>query len=95
MRAKRTSQISIFDQFAAHDIGRELAGMSAQLDAHPGLLDFVAADLGSGATTGRCGLTAESALRCALRCAGQTNQSCAPLVPAFPQHTCAKATTQR
>jgi len=66
MRAKRTSQISIFDQFAAHDIGRELAGMSAQLDAHPGLLDFVAADLGSGATTGRCGLTAESALRCAL-----------------------------
>ena len=29
MRAKRTSQISIFDQFAAHDIGRELAGMGS------------------------------------------------------------------
>ena len=66
MRAKRTSQASIFDQFAAHDIGRELAGMSAQLDAHPVLLDFVAEDLGSSASTGRCGLTAESALRCAL-----------------------------
>lgn len=66
MRAKRTSQISIFDQFAAHDIGRELQGMSVLLDAHPVLLDFVADDLGSSATTGRCGLTAESALRCAL-----------------------------
>lgn len=66
MRAKRTSQVSIFDQFAAHDIGRELQGMSDQLDAHPVLLDFVADNLGSSAATGRCGLTAESALRCAL-----------------------------
>lgn len=66
MRAKRTPQLSIFDQFTEHDIGRELAGMSAQLDAHPVLLDFVADDLGSSAATGRCGLTAESALRCAL-----------------------------
>jgi IS5 family transposase len=66
MRAKRTSQVSLFDQFAEHHIGRELAGMSAQLDAHPVLLDFVADDLGSSAATGRCGLTAEAALRCAL-----------------------------
>ena len=39
MRTKRTSQISIFNQFAQHDIGRELAAMSAWLDAHPGVLD--------------------------------------------------------
>lgn len=66
MRAKRTSQMSLFDQFAAHNIGLELKGMSEQLDAHPEWLDFVADDLGSSAATGRCGLTAESALRCAL-----------------------------
>ena len=66
MRAKRTSQVSIFDQFAAHDIGRELQGMSNQLDAHPMLLDLVADDLGSSAATRRCGLTAAAALRCAL-----------------------------
>jgi len=40
--------------------------MSEQLDAHPEWLDYVADDLGSSAATGRCGLTAESALRCAL-----------------------------
>jgi len=40
--------------------------MSDRLDAYPALLDFVAADLGSDAASGRCGLTAESALRCAL-----------------------------
>ncbi len=34
MRTKRTSQVSIFDQFAQHEIGRELAGMSGWLDAH-------------------------------------------------------------
>lgn len=66
MRAERTSQVSILDQFAAHDIGRELQGMFELLDAHPVLLDFVADDLGSSAATGRYGLTAESALRCAL-----------------------------
>ncbi len=66
MRAERTSQTSIFDQFAAHDIGRELQAMSELLDAQPGLLDGVAQDLGSDALTGRRGMTAESVLRCAL-----------------------------
>ncbi len=46
MRTKRTSQISIFDQFAEHDIGRELAAMSAWLDAHVEVLEGVANDLG-------------------------------------------------
>lgn len=66
MRPKRTSQISIFDQFAEHDIGRELAGMSRLLDTQPELLDAIARDLGADANTGRLGMTAESVLRCAL-----------------------------
>ncbi|MGN8160824.1 ISNCY family transposase [Salinisphaera sp. SWV1] len=66
MREKRITQASIFDVFADHEIGIELQGMSRLLDAHPVLLDFVADDLGSDATTGRCGMTAESALRCAV-----------------------------
>ena len=68
MRTKRTSQVSIFDQFAQHDIGRELAGMSAWLDAHLNVLDGVAKDLklSSVKATGRRGMTAESVLRCAL-----------------------------
>lgn len=66
MRRKRTSQISIFDQFAAHEIGRELEGMSTLLDAHPECLEGVAEDLGAQARTGRYGMTAESVLRCAV-----------------------------
>lgn len=68
MRTKRTSQVSIFDQFAQHDIGRELAGMSAWLDTHVEVLDWVAEDLklSSVKATGRRGMTAESVLRCAL-----------------------------
>ncbi|MDN5850865.1 MAG: ISNCY family transposase [Nitrococcus sp.] len=66
MREKRTSQVSIFDQFAAHEIGRELEAMSGWLDAHPQVLERVAEDLGASATTGRRGLSAEATLRCAL-----------------------------
>lgn len=66
MRQKRTSQISIFDQFAQHEIGRELDGMSKLLDAQPELLDSVAEDLGTDAQTGRTGMTAESVVRCAI-----------------------------
>lgn len=42
--AKHASQMRIFHQFAAYDIGREYAGTSVQLDSHPVL--FVAEDLG-------------------------------------------------
>lgn len=68
MRTKRTSQVSIFDQFAQHDIGRELAAMSAWLDAHVEVLDWVANDLrlSSLKATGRRGMSAESVVRCAL-----------------------------
>jgi IS5 family transposase len=68
MRQERTVQASIFDRFAGHEIGRELQAMSAWLDDHRALLGLVAADLrGHGLKeTGRCGLPAESVLRCAL-----------------------------
>lgn len=68
MRTECTFQISIFDQFAQHDIGRELAAMPVWLDAHPNVPAGVAKDLklSSVKATERCGMTAESILRRAL-----------------------------
>jgi len=68
MRKMRTDQVSIFDSFSNHDIGKELKAMSDRLDAHPELLEWVALDLHRNDVydTGRQGLPAESVLRCAL-----------------------------
>jgi transposase, IS5 family len=68
MRQERSVQVSIFDVFAGHEIGRELKAMSAWLDAHQALLGLVAADLRREGVkeTGRQGLPAEAVLRCAL-----------------------------
>jgi IS5 family transposase len=68
MRHKRTSQVSIFETFAAHDIGRQLAVMSQWLDEHAEVLEWVHEDLRSRRVndTGRSGLSSQSALRCAL-----------------------------
>ena len=66
MRQERTIQASIFDLFAGHEIGRELKAMSGWLDQHPALAGLVAKDLRRLGETGRHGLPAESALRCAL-----------------------------
>ena len=69
MRKKRTIQGSLFDIFAGHQIGRELKTMSALLDGvGSAILDLVVADLGDAGfkQTGRQGLPAESAFRCAL-----------------------------
>ena len=71
MRELRTVQHSIFERYAEHEIGKELKAMSAWLDGHRVVLDWVAADLwevgiGHRAATGRKGLSAESVLRCAL-----------------------------
>ena len=50
MRAKRTAQISLFDpQALDHPVADELEWASAWLDAHPELLDLIAADLDGGA----------------------------------------------
>ena len=68
MRKKRTSQVSIFDGFSQHEIGRELAGMSGWLDEHEEVLGWVANDLKREGVkaTGREGMTVESVLRCGL-----------------------------
>ena len=68
MREERTVQGSIFDLFSPHEIGRELAAMSAWLDGAAAVVRLVAADLGIGRVrqTGRHGLSADAALRCAL-----------------------------
>ncbi len=71
MRKKRMSQISIFDHFAEHEIGQELARMSQLsqwLDMHPEVVEWVAQDLRipDVKETGREGMAAESAVRCAL-----------------------------
>jgi IS5 family transposase len=68
MRQQRTVQASLFDRFAEHEIGRELKAMSAWLDAHRSLIGLVASGLSQRAVkeTGRQGLPAEAALRCAL-----------------------------
>lgn len=70
MREKRTVQSSIFELYAEHEIGQELKGMSAWLDEHLDLLDWVAADVRDRnverTQTGRKGLPIESVLRCAL-----------------------------
>jgi transposase, IS5 family len=68
MRQERTVQMSIFDVFAGHEIGRELKAMSEWLDAHRAVLGLVAEDLRRDdvRATGRQGLPAEAVLRCAL-----------------------------
>ena len=68
MRQTRTGQVSIFDRFSNHDIGEELKAMSARLDRHRELLEWVVLDLHLKDVydTGRQGLPAESVLRCAL-----------------------------
>jgi len=68
MRQQRTDQVSIFDLFSHHDIGQELKAISARLDRHRELSEWVSADLSAATVraTGRRGLPAESVLRCAL-----------------------------
>ena len=45
MRQERTVQASLFDLFAAHEIGRELKAMSQWLDEHRELIELAAEDL--------------------------------------------------
>lgn len=68
MRKKCIDQVSIFDFFSNHEIGKELKGMSEQLDQHREIIDWIAMDLHIKEVfgTGRNGLSAESILRCAI-----------------------------
>ena len=65
MRETRNAQASIFDRYAKHEIGKQLAMMSEILDSHTDLIGWVEADLGTQ-STGRAGLPVESVLRCAI-----------------------------
>jgi IS5 family transposase len=68
MRHQRIIQASLFENFAEHEIGRELEAMSQLLDRHRDLIDLVMKDLRGREVrpTGRVGLPAETVLRCAL-----------------------------
>lgn len=66
MREKRTLQQSIFHSFSNHQIGRELEAISAVLDEHPEMVDWVHDELPRDSDrkrTGRPAVTAESVLR--------------------------------
>ncbi len=67
MRIKRTTQLSVFQSKPVdHPLGGELESISNWLDAHPALLDAVAADLGAQSNRGHRGLSCDSILRCAV-----------------------------
>ena len=68
MREKCNFQRSLFEQYADHEIGWELQGMSDWLDGHREVLERVERDLKTRevAETGRKGMSVESVLRCAL-----------------------------
>ena len=68
IRAKRTHQISIYEAFSKHEIGRELKAVSDWLDAHIEVLDWVSTDVQRERLkpTGRNGMSIESILRCGI-----------------------------
>lgn len=68
MRTRQTMQPSFLDLMPSHQMGRELVEISKILDERPEVLSLVMSDLVSGRRkdTGRCGMTAESVLRCAV-----------------------------
>ena len=66
MRLKRTTQTSLYEPRPVdHPLGGGLEAISNWLDAHPELLDEVAAGLGAQSERGRGGLTCESIPCCA------------------------------
>ena len=66
MRETRNAQATLFDHYAKHEFDRQLEKLSALLDGYPRILDLVARDFDKTnvASTGACGLSIESILRC-------------------------------
>ena len=66
MRETRNVQATLFDHYAKHEFGRQLEKLSELLDGYPQILDLVARDFDKAnvASTGACGLSIESILRC-------------------------------
>lgn len=68
MRAKRTFQMSIYEAFAEHEIGKELRVISQWLERNGEVLDWVQADVQRARLkdTGRAGMSVEAILRCGI-----------------------------
>lgn len=68
MRETHNAQASIFDCYAKHEIGNQLAMMSDILDNSGEVINWVQSDLTDerAQPTGRTGLPVESVLRCAI-----------------------------
>jgi transposase, IS5 family len=68
MREKRDPQLSLFHLIPRNEIGKELEAISKIIDENLGILDAVHWDLVGvkSADTGRTGMTAEQAFRCAI-----------------------------
>jgi IS5 family transposase len=66
MRETRNAQPSIFDRYSEHEFGRQLEKLSVLIDGYPQILDLIAKDFDKDnvASTGACGLSIESILRC-------------------------------
>ncbi len=65
MHNKYQPQMSLFERFNDHELGRQLKAISQRLDCHPEILDLVYSALIPKNTkqTGRCGLSIDSILR--------------------------------
>ena len=65
MRMKRTSQMSIYEIPAQHEIASELGKISEWMDTHLEILNWVETDIQRKnlKATGRSGMTIESILR--------------------------------
>ena len=72
MRQERTVQASLFDLFAAHEIGRELKAMSQWLDEHRELIEPAAEDLRRHGVRG----PGEKACRPSRSCAVRFSSGC-------------------
>ena len=68
MHNKYLPQISLFEHYSNHELGRQLKSISEQLDRHPEILDLVFSSILPEGTkqTGRCGLSIDSIVRAAL-----------------------------
>ena len=68
MRMKRTSQMSIYEISAKHEIAQELGKISRWLDVNHEILNWVESDIQRKnlKATGRSGMTIESILRLGL-----------------------------
>lgn len=66
MRITRIAQVSMFDNYSQHEVGKQLKELSDILDSRPDLLDVVAEDLVKklGAGVGRRGFSVETIFRC-------------------------------